>query len=81
MHTYSFAIVVEPDEDRWRAYCPALHERSVATWGHTREEALRNIDDVVHLVIESIAERGGPLPEPSGDQSGLAVDPRVAVTV
>jgi hypothetical protein len=34
--TYTFRIVVEPDEDRWRAYCPEL-----ATWGYTNEEALQ----------------------------------------
>jgi hypothetical protein len=30
--TYTFEIVVEPDEDRWHAYCPALVERGLATW-------------------------------------------------
>ena len=44
MRTYTFNIVLEPDEDRWHAYCPALHEQGAATWGHTREEALRNIE-------------------------------------
>jgi hypothetical protein len=24
MKTYTFKVVVEPDEDRWHAYCPAL---------------------------------------------------------
>ena len=26
--TYTFRVVVEPDEDRWRAYCPALEVRA-----------------------------------------------------
>src|SRR4051794_18541796 len=38
--TYAFKVVVEPDEDRWRAYVPELEHLGAATWGHTREEAL-----------------------------------------
>jgi hypothetical protein len=31
--TYTFKVVVEPDEDRWRAYCPALEAQGASTWG------------------------------------------------
>ncbi|MEK7855366.1 MAG: type II toxin-antitoxin system HicB family antitoxin, partial [Acidobacteriota bacterium] len=41
--TYNFKVIVEPDGDRWHAYCPALVSAGAATWGYTREEALRNI--------------------------------------
>ncbi len=58
MKTYTFKVVVEPDEDRWHAYCPALESQGAATWGHTREEALKHIDEVVQLVVDSIGERG-----------------------
>jgi hypothetical protein len=27
MKTYLFRLVVEPDEDRWVAYCPVLEEK------------------------------------------------------
>jgi hypothetical protein len=30
--TYTFRIVVEPDEDRWRAYAPALEAQGASTW-------------------------------------------------
>lgn len=43
MSTYTFKIVVEPDEERWRAYSPALEALGAAAWGYTREEALQNI--------------------------------------
>ena len=33
MTTYAFKVVIEPDDDRWHAYCPALVERGGATWG------------------------------------------------
>jgi hypothetical protein len=32
--TYTFRIVVEPDEDRWRAYAPALEAQGASTWGY-----------------------------------------------
>jgi hypothetical protein len=32
--TYTFLIVVEPDEDRWRAYAPALEAQGASTWGY-----------------------------------------------
>jgi predicted RNase H-like HicB family nuclease len=54
MKTYTFKVVVEPDEDRWHAYCPALKSQGAATWGYTREEALKHIDEVVQLVVDSM---------------------------
>jgi predicted RNase H-like HicB family nuclease len=51
MKTYTFNVIVEPDEARWHAYCPALESQGAATWGYTREEALKHIDEVVRLVI------------------------------
>jgi len=47
MKTYTFKVVVEPDEDRFHAYCPALQQQGAATWGHTEEEALKHIHEVV----------------------------------
>ena len=81
MRTYTFKVVVEPDEDRWHAYCPLLEDKGGATWGQTREEALRNIEEVVRLVVESMTERGEPLPEGPSDEVQVTVEPRVAVTV
>ena len=31
MKTYTFQVVIEPDEDRWRAYSPELEEYGGAT--------------------------------------------------
>lgn len=63
MKTYAFKVVVEPDEDRWHAYCPALESQGASTWGHTREEALKHIDEVVQLVADSIIEHGDCPPD------------------
>jgi predicted RNA binding protein YcfA (HicA-like mRNA interferase family) len=59
MKTYTFRVVVEPDEDRWFAYCPALRDYGAATWGYTREEALQHINEVVQMVISELREDGG----------------------
>ena len=79
MTSYVFKVVVEPDEDRWHAYCPALVERGAATWDATREEALANIEDVVKIVVASMVEHGEAI-EPV-DTVEVSREPRVAVTV
>ncbi|MBF0609245.1 MAG: type II toxin-antitoxin system HicB family antitoxin [Magnetococcales bacterium] len=59
---YTFTVVVEPDEDRWFAYCPALHKQGAATWGYTRQEAISNIKKVVKMVIGTLTEDNEPIP-------------------
>ena len=63
MRTYLFKVVVEPDEERWSAYCPALLKQGAATWGYTREEALKHINEVVHMIVVALIEEGEPIPE------------------
>jgi predicted RNase H-like HicB family nuclease len=77
MKSFVFKVVVEPDEDRWHARVPELESRGAATWGKTREEALRNIQEVAQVVIEEMLEDGEPIPE------GVMVrdEPLVSVTV
>ena len=75
MKSYVFPVVLEPDEDVWRAYVPELEAKGAATWGHTKEEALKNIQEVAQMVIEVLLEDGEPLP-PSitvSDQPVVAV--------
>ena len=87
MKTYSFKVVVEADEDfdgnpsGWHAYCPALANQGASTWGQTENEALKNINDVVRMVVESMIEHGEHLPEEPTDQVEVTVESRVAVTV
>jgi predicted RNase H-like HicB family nuclease len=77
MKSYLFRVVVEKDEDVWRAYAPELESRGAATWGHNREEALRNIEEVLQMVVEDMLEAGESLP----DSVMVADEPRVAVNV
>jgi len=58
MKGYVYRVVVEPDEDVWRAYVPELEARGAATWGHTCDEALRNIQEVAQMVIEDLLAEG-----------------------
>ena len=50
------------DEDRWFARVPGLESQGAAARGDTRDEALRNIQEVAQMVIESLLEDGKPLP-------------------
>jgi predicted RNase H-like HicB family nuclease len=90
MKTYSFKVVLEPDEDSdgnpaWHAYCPALESLGGATSGRTRAEALHNINQVVRMIVQEFLEEGKQLPE--GPDDAVEVHeiseeaPRIAVTV
>jgi predicted RNase H-like HicB family nuclease len=81
MQTYTFKVGVEPDEDRWHAYCPALQEYGAATWGATRAEAYRNIQEVVEMIVEELREDGIALREGPDENVQVFADTRVAVAV
>lgn len=77
MKSYLFPVVVESDEDVWRAYVPELEAEGAATWGHTREEALRNIQEVMQMIVEEYLEEGRELPK----EVTINNEPSVAVNV
>ena len=90
MKTYTVKVVLEPDEDAqgkaaWHAYCPALECMGAATSGQTREEALRRISEVVHMIVQEFIEEGKPLPDGPEDfvevEEVSQEEPRIAVTV
>ena len=81
MRTYLFKVVVEPDDDRWTAYCPALLQQGASTWGDTQEEALQHIEEVVKMVVESLREHGEFVPEGPNDEVQVVEDSCIAVTV
>ena len=86
MKTYVFKVVLEPDSYQdgrpaWHVYCPALVERGASTFGHSKEEALKNIREVLGMTLESMVEQGETIPvEEAGDIQVLEGS-RVAVTV
>jgi len=81
MKTYTFRVVMEPDADRWHAYCPALQECGAATWGYTREEAMKNINEVVQIIIDELREDGLAIPAGPKDDVEVFSGERVAITV
>lgn len=77
MRSFVLRVVLERDEDVWRAYVPELEAKGAATWGTTQEEALRNIQEVAQMVMEELQEDGESLP-PSVT---VSEEPVVAVSV
>ena len=56
MKTYAFRVVIEPDDDRWNASCPVLEKYGASTWGNTKEEALKHIQEVVQMIVDELIE-------------------------
>ncbi len=77
MTTYIFKVVVEPDEDKWSAYCPALLTQGASTWGDTEAEALQHIHEVVQMVVQTLLEDGEPIPK----DVLVSQEPLVSITI
>ncbi|MBI3934500.1 MAG: type II toxin-antitoxin system HicB family antitoxin [Acidobacteria bacterium] len=78
MKTYIFRVEIEQEEDgRWSAEVPTLP--GCATWGQTKEEALRSIHEAARLYIESLSAHGDPIPP--GAAAEILEEPAVAVAV
>ncbi len=77
MTTYIFKVVVEPDEDKWSAYCPALLKQGASTWGNTEAEALQHIHEVVQMVVQTLLEDGEPIPK----DVLVSQEPLVSITI
>ena len=81
MQTYSFKVVVEPDEGGFHAYCPALRHYGAVTQGTTEAEAVTNINEVIRMIVDELREDGIALPGATGDEVEIWNGARVAVTV
>ena len=86
MKKFVFTVVIEEDpfEDgrmAYHIYSPALAEYGAATWGFTREEALKNIREVVQMIVEELIEEGKPIPEPQTRDVRVFTEQKVMVTV
>lgn len=78
MTSYVFrAELVEEEDGRWSAGVPALP--GCATWGLTREEALRNLRDAVEAYLRDMKKAGEPIPRDASIE--VRSEPVVAVTV
>jgi len=78
MKTYIFRVEIQQEEDgRWSAEVPTLP--GCATWGYTRNEALRSIQEAAQLYIESLLAHGEPVPNTAPAE--VMEEPAVAITV
>jgi len=86
LKTYIFRVVLEedrwpdepPSEAVWRAYVPSLEALGAATWGETPQEALKNIQEVLEMILEELAEEGKSLPRTA--QVTVVKGPAVSIT-
>lgn len=79
MKTYLFQVELQQEQDgRWSVWIPAL--AGLASWGHTKEEALRNIQDAAEAYVEDMVEARDPIPLEAG-KIDVIERPAVAVTV
>jgi predicted RNase H-like HicB family nuclease len=60
MKTYNFTVVIEPDEQGFHAYVPALP--GCHTFADTIDEARKNILEAIELHVQSMLEDGEPVP-------------------
>jgi len=81
MKTYAFKVLVEPDEDRWHARCPVLQSYGASTWGATRAEAYKHIQEVVEMIVQELREDGIAIPDGPVEDVEIFSDTRVAVAV
>ena len=74
MKTYVFPVqLTEESDGRWSATCPSFS--GCATWGATKEVALRNIREAVELYVSDLQDAGESIP------AGITVLDEAAVTV
>jgi predicted RNase H-like HicB family nuclease len=57
---FILSIVVEPDDDGFHAFCPAL--KGLHVGGETEQEALKNAIDGAMLYLRSLIRHGDPIP-------------------
>ena len=62
MKSYVFRVELESDENGWRAFYLPWEEIGASTWGDTQEQALKNIQEVLSMIIEEYTEDGEALP-------------------
>lgn len=61
MSVYNYSVVIEPDEDGFHAYVPALS--GCHSFGKSIDEAKSHITEAIQLHIEAMLEDGEKIPE------------------
>ena len=74
--TYLYRVIVEPDAQGWKAYCPALRIWGATVWCTNQEIAVRHLHEQIERIVAELRERGEPIPEDIGTSS----EPVVSIT-
>ena len=65
MNTYTFRIIIEPDEnDTYHGFVPVLP--GCHTWGKTISETKKNLKDAIKAYIASLIADKKPVPKEAG---------------
>ena len=57
--THTYRIILEPDDDGYHAFAPALP--GCHTWGKTIEEAREMVRDAIDVYLRSLIADGEPI--------------------
>jgi predicted RNase H-like HicB family nuclease len=77
--TYVFRVALQEEGDgRWSVWVRGMP--GLTSWGHTKEEALRNIQDAAEAYVEDMIEAGESVPVEAGKVEVID-EPAVAITV
>lgn len=57
---YQFSVVIEPDEEGFHVFVPALP--GCHSFGESIEEARKNIIEAIELHVDGLVENGLPVP-------------------
>ena len=60
--TRTYHVMVERDDEAWRAVCPSLRDHGAVTGGETREEALTHMEGVLVMILSEITASGATPP-------------------
>lgn len=61
MSTHSYTVLVEREDGRFRAHCPALP--GCRSFGDTKREAVENIKLSISYRLETLKAKGKPIPK------------------
>lgn len=76
MNAYIYKVTLQEEEDgRWSVWIPSLPV--CTSWGYSREEALKNIQEAAQCHIEAMLEDGDPVPVEN--IGGINIIPSAAV--
>ncbi len=65
MKTYTYRIIIEPDENNtFHAYVPALS--GCHSWGETIDQTRQNIRDALEAYLRSLEADGEDIPQDNG---------------